>query len=227
MYCIKCGANIQVNSKFCSACGYDVQTPRQNKGEGKEKLVGFSSRINDPAFTGYVKNSKRWSAIFSLVLAIVAIISFYIYGEKSPEMDNPQALYIGIGIGSMFIFIATIQIIGRSRSKTWDGIVIDKKVQDKRKKRYTNNNDYYWENYKEYTVSIKRDDGRVEECATEDDDTKYNYYQIGDRVRHHEGLNTYEKYDKSRDAIIFCNACASLHNIEDDYCFRCKCPLLK
>ncbi len=61
----------------------------------------------------------------------------------------------------------------------------------------------------------------------EDDDTLYNYYRIGDRVRHHAGLNSYEKYDKTRDSIIFCAACATLCDIGDDVCYRCKCPLLK
>jgi len=28
------------------------------------------------------------------------------------------------------------------------------------------------------------------------DDTLYKYFQIGDRVRHHGGLNSFEKYDK-------------------------------
>ncbi|MDW7669506.1 MAG: hypothetical protein SCJ93_11835 [Bacillota bacterium] len=47
---------------------------------------------------------------------------------------------------------------------------------------------------------------------------KYNYYQTGDKVRHHAELNTLEKYDKSKDKIIFCNACAYLNDIEDEYC---------
>ena len=51
------------------------------------------------------------------------------------------------------------------------------------------------------------------EITAEDDDTRYNYYQIGDRVRYHGSLRTYEKYDKSKDSIIFCNACASLNEI--------------
>jgi len=65
------------------------------------------------------------------------------------------------------------------------------------------------------------------ELTAEDDDTVYNYYQTGDRVRHHGGLNSFEKYDKSQDDIVFCNACASLNDINDEYCFRCNCPLLK
>ena len=63
--------------------------------------------------------------------------------------------------------------------------------------------------------------------TSKDDATQYNYYKIGDKVRHHGGINTFEKYDKTGDTIIFCNACATLCDIDDDVCFRCKCPLLK
>ena len=40
-------------------------------------------------------------------------------------------------------------------------------------------------------------------------------------------IEAYEKNKKSNDSIIFCNACSSLNDIEAEYCFRCKCPLLK
>jgi len=193
----------------------------------RKNFIGFSTRINDPAFAKYIKNTNRWSAIFSLILAFAAIIGFLIYGEVSSEMDNPQALFIGMGIGGMFVIIALFQIIGRKRSKTWDGTVVDKKIEAKKRKVNTGDNDYYWENYTLFTVAIRDDKGKIHRIRTEDDDTVYNYYQIGNRVRHHAGLNSYEKYDKSNDTVIFCNACATLNNINEDYCFRCKCPLLK
>ena len=141
-------------------------------------------------------------------------------------IDNPEALLIGLGIGGMFLLIALFQTIGRSRSKTWDGVVVDKKIEKKRRQKGSGN-DRYWVNYTLYTVVIKTDRGQFHEVRVEDDDTVYNYYQIGDRVRHHKGLNSLEKYDKSGDSIIFCNACASLNDIADDSCFRCHCPLLK
>lgn len=189
--------------------------------------AGFSSRINDPAFEKYIKNTNRWSGIFAAILAVAAVIGFFIYGEISSEMDNPQALYIGLGLGGMFLLIALFQIIGRGTSKTWDGTVVDKKIENKSRRQNTNDNDYYWVEFIEYVVFIKSDHGKKHQIKVEDDDTVYNYYQIGDRVRHHKGLNTYEKYDKSRDKYILCNACASLNDLHDDDCFRCKCPLLK
>ncbi|MPN17241.1 hypothetical protein SDC9_164592 [bioreactor metagenome] len=103
----------------------------------------------------------------------------------------------------------------------------DKKVEKKRRKKSTGDNDYDWEDYTVYNVFIRSDSGKLHTIRVENDSTVYNYYQMGDRVRHHPGLNSYEKYDKSKDDIIFCAACASLNDIGNDFCTRCKCPLLK
>ena len=53
------------------------------------------------------------------------------------------------------------------------------------------------------------------------------YFKEGDRVRHHAGLNTYEKEDKTNDTFIFCNACLTRNDIQEQVCHKCKCPLLK
>ena len=153
-----------------------------------------------------------------MMLAVIAIASFTVYGHLSDEMDNPEALHIGLVIGVMFMAIGLYKIIGIKRSETWDGKVTNKLIRHKRKDKL----------HIEYTVVITKDNtGKVYELTTVDDDTFYNHYQIGDLVRHHSGLNSYEKYDKTNDTIIFCNACATLNDIQDDVCFRCRCPLLK
>jgi hypothetical protein len=190
-------------------------------------LRGFSPRIHDPAFAGYIKNTNRWSAIFSMILAVAAVVGFYIYGETSREMENPQAMFIGCAIGGMFLMIALCQILRRKGSKTWDGVVVDKTIKRKTRRHDTGNNDTFIEYYTEYAVVIRDERGKKHRLTAEDDDTRYNYFQVGDRVRHHAGLKSFEKYDKSRDGIILCNACGTLCRISDDICFRCKCPLLK
>lgn len=226
MLCPKCGAETEKNSRFCTQCGSPMPEATLKQEPEENSLIGYSERIHDPAFARYMKHTKIWSMAFSSVLAVAAIVGFYIYGETSVDMDNPQALYIGFGIGGMFLLIALFQTIGRATSKNWDGIVVDKKSEKKRKKKKSGS-ESYWKNYQLYTISIKMDSGKLYELSYEDDDTVYNYYQISDKVRHHKGLNSLEKYDKSKDTIIFCNACASLNDIRDDQCFRCSCPLLK
>lgn len=192
----------------------------------KRSLVGFSEKISDPAFEKYVTNSNKYAAIFAGILAVAAVVGFYIAGETSSEMDNPESLYIGFGIAGMFLLIALFQIRSKKQGKTWDGTVVDKKAKEKSRRRSSGDDDY-WEKYMEYKIIIRADNGKSHEIRVENDDTKYNYFNLGDKVRRHKGINSYEKFDKSNDSIIFCNACATLCNINDDFCFRCKCPLLK
>ncbi len=239
MICPQCGADSVKNINFCTGCGAAL-SPRTEESPAapvpsapgetgsivNQDLIGYSERINDPAFARYRRNSVVWSFSFAAILALAVIIGFYIYGETSGEMDNPQALYIGLGIGGMFLTIALFQTISRSRSVTWDGVVIDKKMENRRQQVRSGNQERLVR-YTRFTVVIKTDTGKTYELNADDDDTKYNYYRIGDQVRHHKGLNSLEKYDKSGDSIIFCNACASLNNINDDRCHRCSCPLLK
>jgi hypothetical protein len=190
-------------------------------------LIGFSERIHDPAFASYQRQATAWSFIFAGILAVVVIVGFFIYGQTSSEMDNPQALFIGLGIGGMFLTIALLSTISRAMVKQWDGVVIDKKIEKKTRRQKDSNGQYYTERYTLYTVVFKTDQGKIEKRSREDDDLVYNYFEIGDRVRHHKGLGTLEKYDKSKDSIIFCNACSTLNDINDEKCYRCSCPLLK
>lgn len=212
---------------YCKHSGTQTDSTSGNRPVEGAQRIGYSERIHDPTFARYLQNTNRWSAVFSVILAVAAVIGFYIYGETSREMENPQAMFIGLGIGSMFLLIALYTIIARKRSKTWDGVVVDKTVKKKNRRQSTGNSDYYIHNYTEYAVIVRNERGKMHRLTAVDDDTVFNYYQIGDRVRHHAGLNSYEKYDKSRDSIVFCNACATLCDINDDVCWRCKCPLLK
>jgi len=230
MYCKHCGITLPDDTRFCTDCGAQMESAPDSRTPVGGGRIGFSERIHDPAFARYHKNTNRWSAIFSIILAVAAIIGFYIYGETNREMENPQALFIGLGIGGMFLLIAIYSIIARKRSKTWDGVVAHKTVKQKNRRQSTGSgdNNYYIHHYTEYAVIVREDQsGKTHQLTAEDDDTQYNYFQVGDHVRHHAGLNSYEKYDKSQDSIIFCNACATLCQISDDVCFRCKCPLLK
>ena len=225
MYCQNCGAVLPQGSSFCTNCG----TP-QNRSSASESgpgLRGFSQKINDPAFSKYRKNQNRWALLFSLILAVIAVIGFFIAGETTAELKNPQALYYGLGIGGMFLLIGIFQTIGKSSDQTWDGTVIDKRVEKKRKRQPTSDDDYYWVDYVEYLVLIKSDRGKVFKLRSEDSDILYNYYQIGERVRHHKGFPFYEKYDKSKEAYLICCVCGKVDDIHEESCSRCKCPLLK
>ncbi len=186
--------------------------------------MAYSNKIHDQSFDKYLRNTKNWKFQFSLIIAAMAIAGFFLYGVLSDEMNNPEALQIGMGIGLMFIIIGFLSGKSNSNKPTWDGVVLDKKIT-----KTTKDIDYGYGKAERYifTVFIKSENGEVHETSRENDETVFNYYKIGDKVRHHGKLNSYEKFDKSGDSIIFCNACAFLHNIHEDVCRNCGCPLLK
>ena len=47
MVCSHCGADSPKNKNFCVECGKEIK---------KNKLVGYSTKINDPAFKKYIKD---------------------------------------------------------------------------------------------------------------------------------------------------------------------------
>lgn len=185
---------------------------------------GYSRKIEDPAFNKYLKQTSQWSGIFSIGLAIIAFIGFTIAGElKLDGVENPQGMMIGAGIGGMFLLIGFFSILSRKRSKTWDGVIVDKTIKHKKRR----DSDDHIVKVDIYLIKIRETSGKIHEIRTENDATVYNYYKVGDHVRHHAGLNAYEKYDKTGDHIIFCAACATLNDIDHERCTRCSCPLLK
>ncbi|WP_372775379.1 hypothetical protein [Mangrovibacterium sp.] len=186
--------------------------------------MAYSNKIHDQSFDRYLTSSKKWKFQFSLIIAVIAVGGFFLYGALSDEMDNPEALQIGLVIGLMFIAIGFFSGKSKSATRDWDGVVVDKKI----KKTYKDIGELgsKAERYV-FTVFIKCENRKVHEIWSENDDTVYNYYKIGDKVRYHAKLNSYEKFDKSGDTIIFCNACAFLHEIDEEVCRNCGCPLLK
>jgi hypothetical protein len=186
----------------------------------------YSKLISDERFDKYLKNKKKWIIWFTFFISAAAVVGFYINGETSSNMNNPESLYVGLIIGAIFASIALYSVISLRLSKTWDGEVIRKeKKLKKRNIGYESKQSY--QEYMQYTVTVRRDNGREYNITTDDSDVVYNYYEIGDKVRRHKGLNSYEKFDKSKDKIIFCNACAYLCDIKENVCPKCNCPLLK
>lgn len=220
MFCEKCGNNILNDSKFCMKCG----TPLQVTIKANDP-IGFSPKINDPAFLAFKKKSKAWSIIFALILAVIVTTAFTVYSlyADAPEVEFPNSLYYGMVIGGMFILIAVIQTLKRGLDKTWDGVVQDKKTYRKTQSDDDGNSKRYDD---VYVIKIKKNAGGTKKHKTVNSNIYYNYYNLGDAVRHHKGFLLYEKYDKSKDSQIMCAACLTFNDINTEVCKRCKCPLL-
>lgn len=137
------------------------------------------------------------------------------------DFEMPSAFYMGLGIGGLLIVIALFQKARSKKDKTWDGVVVDKRIKQ------PSYSDRQHGNYKiQYSAHIRLDNGKTKIVHL----TKelFDYYQIGEHVRHHAGTShILEKYDKSQDSYIYCIACTSKNEKNNNVCYRCKCPLLK
>ncbi len=223
MFCQHCGKESPDSAAFCNQCGAPLALRAAEGPAQAAAPAGFSMKIGDPAFKSYQKKSSIWSFLFAAILAVIAVIAFPIYGSRSGEIDWPYSLYYGMGIGGMFLVIALLQFLKRNLEKTWDGTVASKDVYRERNR----NNDQFVSYDTVYRMKVRKDSGGTKTHKWRNTPGLYDYYAVGDRVRHHKGFYYYEKYDKSRDAQILCAACMTLNDISRDTCSRCKCPLLK
>lgn len=158
------------------------------------------------------------------VLTLLFPVGFLIAGLLSHEVPLNEALIIGSGLGLLILAINLWRIAGMKKP-VWDGVVM-KKVEKKRYKR--DNDDGSSQSYMEYIVLIRTERGKkkriVERQRGRD---MYDYLDVGDRVRYHPALETYEKYDKSKDQVIYCNVCRLRNSIRNDRCERCNNLLFK
>lgn len=189
--------------------------------------MAYSTKINDPKFDKYLSYQARSLRIIGVILALIAFFGFVIYSRVSYEMDEETGLLVGSVIGGMFLLIGLYH--GRNRNKKgkdWDGVVIAKNTTTERYKEYVDDS-YQMRTRLKYNVIFQDIQTGEKYTYSYGQPHKYEYFNIGDEVRHHGKLNSLEKFDKSKDKIIFCNACNYPNEIERDTCVMCKCPLLK
>lgn len=192
--------------------------------EEQHPLVGWSDVANSPEMVETIKKNRRSAMGWTWVFTLLFPVGFLIAGLLSDEVPLYEALIIGIGLGLLILAINLWRIAGMKKP-VWDGVVM-KKVEKKRYKR--DNDDGSSQSYMEYIVLIRTERGKkkriVERQRGRD---MYDYLDVGDRVRYHPALETYEKYDKSKGQVIYCNVCRLRNSIRNERCDRCKNLLFK
>jgi hypothetical protein len=224
MYCKNCGTALSGNARFCASCGADQggETQTEQTG-GAQPLVGYSDKINDPRIAATLKKMNKSGMIFILVLAAAAVIGFSVAGVlEVGGFELPSAFFFGLILGGLLIVIALFQRARGKKDDTWDGVVIDKTF-----KRASYAERKSGDHRTNYFVHIRRDDGSAKKIPCTEE--LFHYYKIGENVRHHAGTlaHVLEKFDKSRDSVIYCVVCSTKNEIHNDICRRCKCPLMK
>ncbi|MDD3867125.1 MAG: zinc ribbon domain-containing protein [Eubacteriales bacterium] len=223
MFCQNCGTALSENQRFCPSCGVQQDAAASPQAAPPAGRVGFSPRIHDPAFALIMKKINRGSLIFTLVLSLTALIGFTVAGVmEAGGFELPSSLWIGLGLAGLLWLIYLIQGWRRRRDTSWEGTIVEKKVD-----RTTRTREDPYNHSLKYTVVVRKDDHSLIKLNYTQE--LYDYYQEGDRVRHHAGLaasHLLEKYDKSADEHLYCLACSTKNPIDQDRCRRCKAPLL-
>lgn len=239
--CASCGARLREGDAFCTDCGapvgevakkvahtskQDAATPPQSdtSAQNHTALVGWSSRSTDPEILEAAQKNKKSAIGCAWFFMLLFPIGFLLAGLFIDEMPLNEAIIIGIVLGVLMLIINLMRIKGMKKP-VWEGVVTEK-FQKKRHEH--NKSDDTYTDYTEFTVVIRTDTGKKKRITERDSRRHmYDYLIVGDRVRYHPAFGTYEKYDKSKDRIIYCNVCSMMNPISNDHCQRCNNLLFK
>ncbi len=152
-------------------------------------------------------------------LAVLSILALLV--EELPMTD---ALVIGGGI-AVFVLIISLFVSISGRRPMWEGTVERKYSKEKMERVAKHSSDY--RRYTVYSTVFFGDDGTKRSTHEKDKRQVYDYFAVGDRVRYHPRFGAYEKYDKSKDRIIYCIVCNEMNPIKNDRCKKCGNLLFK
>jgi hypothetical protein len=234
--CSACGAELPEGAEFCIGCGAAVnpavpqpmepsQAAAPALSQGGMGLVGFSDRYNCPEILAAAQKNKKSSIGCMWILVFVPLIGFPIAGLLMEDFPFGESLVIGIGI-ALVMLVVNLLALRKTRQPMWEGVVVNKYSKEKSEHRGGEDDNY--RTYTEYTTIINTDAGKKKTIVEKDSGRHmYDYLSVGDRVRFHPRFGTYEKYDKSKDRIIYCNVCSMMNPIQNDRCKRCNNLLFK
>ncbi len=231
--CPSCGMGIPKGDDFCINCGTAVnrgaesslQARRFNGKSENGNLIGFSDRFNSPEILEAAKKSKKSCLGCMWISVFVPLIGFPIAGLLMDDFPFMESLIIGGGLSFIILIVGLIFLRGTKKSM-WDGRVVNKSEKECLERRGKDDN--YYRTYMEYKTFIRTDAGKKKTIVEKDSGRHmYDYLAVGDKVRYHPSFGTYEKYDKSKDRIIYCNVCSMMNPIQNDRCKRCNNLLFK
>jgi hypothetical protein len=192
--------------------------------ERQADLVGWSVNSSAPEILEAANKNRKSAMGCAWILLIVFPLGFLLAGLFVDEMPLNEALIIGTILGVAMFFINLVRIKDLKKP-IWEGVVTAK-LQKERREHKGGDDSYRY--YTEFTVVIKTEAGKTKRIVERDSRREmYDYLAVGDRVRYYPALDSYEKYDKSNDHMIYCNVCRMVNSIESDRCKRCNNLLFK
>ncbi|MBE5958285.1 MAG: DUF2500 domain-containing protein [Lachnospiraceae bacterium] len=217
-YCTFCGCKHKKNDTRCPSCdralGNNKYGEMQRLGAGG---VGYSDRTDDPSFKRFQGANKKAGFIFFIVVSLIIGVVVVSQGAK-PMVAAGVVLII-------WVFDSIWYVLSLIPKKDWEGEVVGKRTFERTVRK--NGDDGVDRHETVYEITFKTDAGKKKKIEDGVFHHKYDYFNVGDRVRFIGKLRNYEKYDKSQDDVIICAGCEELRDPRDTYCGRCGCIILK
>lgn len=236
MFCTNCGKALVKDAVFCTNCGTRILNagadrdgqamPAPESGFPNFPVrAGFSNYCDHPDILEAARKNRKTGIGCLWVLTLVPLIGFPVAGLLVEDLPFTEAVVIGVGI-ALVMFIVNLFALRRASRPMWEGVVEDKTRKERSERR--SSEDSSDSTYIEYMTVIRTQDGKKKEIVEKGSrNYMYDYLAVGDRVRYHPAFGTYEKYDKSKDRIIYCNVCSMMNPIKNDRCKRCDNLLFK
>lgn len=106
MICPNCGKSIEDGSRFCGECGARLEPETASQTDafygyepGQMRLApGYSRRLDSDAVLAALKKQRRSTRIVGLIVVVLPMIGFGIYGSVSDAMELWQAMFAGVVI---------------------------------------------------------------------------------------------------------------------------------
>ncbi len=222
MYCHNCGYAITSGSSFCPDCGTALADSLKSN-----DLAGFSDLYQHPEIIAAAQKQRKSSFGCALFFILLPLLGFPLAGLLLEDMPLNEAIIIGPGL-ALLVLIISLAITAGKTKQMWQGQVVDQQQKQKWRRAVDGSGHRIQEKYMSYTTWIQTDQGKRVRIQEKDSaNHMYDYLQLNDRVRFHPAFATYEKYDKSKDSIIYCNVCSMLNPINNERCQRCHNLLFK
>ncbi len=222
MGCPVCGTNLNGTPSFCPACGTNLTFSKT-----QILPVGFSQIYLDPEITTAARKKRKSDLGCILIFILLPLLGFPLAGLLVEDMPLNEAIIIGVSLATLVLVASLLKLATRTKTM-WEGVVIDQKQQQKHRRATGSSGERIYESYTSYTTVIRTDQGRKKTIVEKGSNNHmYDYLNVNDRIRYHPDFATYEKYDKSKDNIIYCNVCSLLNPINNKRCRRCDNLLFK
>lgn len=230
MICPNCGMSMKDGARFCEECGARLEPEADSPadafygyGPGQMHLApGYSRSLDSDAVLAALKKQRKSTRIVGLIVIILPLIGFGIYGSISDAMELWQAMFAGVVISLIMAVTMLVLALHKKLAKSFEGTLTSKKHVH----RVHRSNDGYRNSRDEYILCITDADGKRHKKKTTLG--MYNYLNEGDRLRYLPQFPLpFEKYDKSRDAEIPCLFCGRMNPVANDSCSFCRNPMIK